>query len=95
MFENSVGYLPDLILAALVISFVVGSMIKSKIKNPFIRSGIYSFLSIFIGLNSYSRNSIPNRGIEPMEAITLGIAMFVVIFLIVAPVVAFKNRTKT
>lgn len=95
MLEHSAGYLPDLILAALVISFVVGSFIKNRINSPYFRSAIYSFLSVFIGLSSYSRNSIPNRSIELMEAITLGIAMFIVIFLIVTPVVVFKNRKKS
>ena len=94
MIENSIVNSFPIFLASLVSAYISGPFLKNVGANSYIRIVIYSIIGVVAGLWSYSTFDIPDRGIEALEAITLGTAMFVYALVIISPIVLFKNRRK-
>lgn len=94
MIENSIGNAFAIFLAAYIISYIAGPFLINLGTNKYLRIIIYSIAAVVAGLLSYSTYSIPNRNIETLEAITLGIAMLVLALAVISPIVLFKNRKK-
>lgn len=82
-------------LAALIAAYITGPFFKNAGVGIYWRTAIYSLVGVAGGLWSYSAYDIPDRSIEVMEALTLGVAMFIYASVIVGAFVLFKNRKRT
>lgn len=95
MLEKSIVNSAPIFLAALIAALITGPFFKNAGFGVYWRTAIYSLVGVAGGLWAYSAYDIPNRSIEIMEAITLGIAMFIYAAIIVGAFGLFKNRKRT
>ena len=92
MLEKSIVNSAPIFLAALIAAYIMGPFFKNSGIGVYWRTAIYSVVGVGGGLWAYSAYDIPDRSIEVMEAITLGIAMFIYAAVIVGAFVLFRNR---
>jgi len=84
--ENGIGYSPDIFLAAGIFAYFIGGFLKKKNIGDFKRTLIYCSVGVIFGVMGYSNNAIGNRSLEVLEAVTLGIGMFVIALIVIYPI---------
>lgn len=77
-----------------IVSYIGGPFLINLGAGKWARIFIYSAFGVAAGIWSYSVYDIPNRHIELLEAFFLGVGLFVISILIIAPIVLLKNRKK-
>jgi hypothetical protein len=87
---NSVAALP----AAGIVAYVGGPFLKNLGVGSWGRIFTYSAFGVVAGMWSYSAFDIPDRSIEFLEALSLGVELLALCLLVISPTVLLKNRAK-
>lgn len=87
---NSVAALP----AIGIVAYIGGSFLKNLGIGNWGRIFIYCGFGVAAGIWSYSAFDIPDRSIEFLEALSLGVGLLLLCLLVTSPTVLLKNRSK-
>ena len=94
LIERTIINLFPILLALLISSFFLKPFLRGLGVSIHRRIFVYAVPGVAGGLLAYSSLDIPDRSIETLEAISLGISMYIFSLLMTAPAVFVYNRIK-
>lgn len=88
---NSVAMIPSMLL----LGYISSSFLINVGASKWVRAAVYSVFGVGAGVWSYSSFDAPDRSLEIWELIAVSTGMFILCFILMLPIIIFKNRKKT